>query len=566
MALEPAAQLRSGAGHAAREAIAVLAKHPDHEPAMFDLIHAANVLGPGAEGAVVLAQGLALAPGRADLLVNLGGLKDDLAEPSAALTLYRRALLLAPIHPAIFNNLGSVLRGVGRSGEALDALRRAMIVAPDFAAPASGLGNVYRDLAKFRAASAWYDRAILLAPDAMAYRSNRLFLAHYIPGTTAVDLQALHREWGQTVTEARRIAIPAIKPARPLRVGFSSPDFAVHPIGAFTLGLFAAADREDMVVHAYNDRPQPDQVTAQLMGSSDIWRDTAALDHDSWRRLIRSDDLDLLIELAGHTAGNRLAAMVHRAAPVQASWAGYVGTTGLATIDLLIADRHHVADADRAAYDETVVCLPESYISYTPFTSPPPIPPIPRAGGPVFSAFANPAKLNADLLGLWADLLARIPGSTLLLRYRGLSDPAQRARLERPFASRGVSADRLTCEEGGNPADMISQYGRVDVVLDTHPYAGGLTTLEALSMGVPVVTLPGATFASRHAASHLMVAGLGNWVAGDAGSYLDLAAGMAKAPPSTRQAIRASLNASPLMDHPRFARDFVAAIRLALRG
>jgi predicted O-linked N-acetylglucosamine transferase (SPINDLY family) len=294
--------------------------------------------------------------------------------------------------------------------------------------------------------------------------------------------------------------------------------------------------------------------------------DAAALDDAALAARVRAEDIDILVDLAGHTAGNRLLAFARKPAPVQLTWAGYVGTTGLAAIDWLIADRFHVPPELEPDHVERVLRLPDGYVSYSPPAYAPPVAPLPDEI--VFAAFHNPAKIGARAIALWARVLAAVPGSRLLLKYKTMDSAANRARLAAGFAAHGIAAERLVVE-GASPHDrLLARYRDCAIGLDSLPYSGGLTTLEALWMGVPVVTLPGRIFASRHSLSHLCNAGLADLAAGDEAGYVaiarDLALDRARLA-ALRGTLRARLAASPLLDHARFARGFEAALRAAWR-
>jgi protein O-GlcNAc transferase len=463
------------------------------------------------------------------------------------------------------HNKGSTFRTAGRLGDARRALRQALLLEPGLAAAANGLATTFRDLADGAASQTMYRRALILAPEDAARWSNRLYGAHYLPEIDGPALLALHRAWANSNNlepVERVLSKPSIQTERPLRIGFASPDFAQHPIGYFTLGLFEQADPAKLSIHCYSDRPVEDAVTHRLAKAVPNWRPVAGQSHAAWRQIVQDDALDVLVDLAGHTADGRLLAMAERLAPIQASWAGYVGTTGLPSMDLLIADAHHVQPGEEGWYDEDILRLPHGYVSYTPVANPETLD---REPGPLtFACFNNPAKLNDGVLDLWARLLVSVPQARLLLRYRGLDDPAQSGRILERLNFGGVDRSRVLLEAGGGRLEMLQAYRRADVALDPYPYSGGLTTLEALWMGVPVVTLPGQGFAGRHSVSHLTVSGHADWIARDRGDYLGIARELAQKSRSgaiNRSQIRERLASSPLMDHAGFAEDFWRAFR-----
>jgi predicted O-linked N-acetylglucosamine transferase (SPINDLY family) len=301
-----------------------------------------------------------------------------------------------------------------------------------------------------------------------------------------------------------------------------------------------------------------------------VWHDTERLPDAALAELIRADHIDVLFDLTGHTCHNRLLVFARKPAPLQITWIGYVGTTGLAAMDYLLADRHHVpAEAERH-YCEQVLRMPDGYVCFAPPSEAPPVSPLPAlaSGQITFGSFNQPAKFSATLIATWSALLRALPDARLMLRYRGLGSPLAAERIHRLFATQGIDARRVLLAGGSSRADLLAAYSQIDVALDTFPYSGGLTTCEALWMGVPVVTCPGATFAGRHALSHLSTVGLTETIAGDGQEYVALAVALARdlqRLAALRSTLRARMAASPLCDGPRFARNLMTVLRDAWR-
>jgi predicted O-linked N-acetylglucosamine transferase (SPINDLY family) len=289
------------------------------------------------------------------------------------------------------------------------------------------------------------------------------------------------------------------------------------------------------------------------------------MDDAALAELIRADGIDILIDLAGHTAKNRLPVFVRKPAPVQASWAGYAGTTGLAAMDYLISDWQETPAGTDQWYCETIIRLPDDYVCYAPPAYAPPVGPLPalQGGGVTFGCFNNLAKLGEEVVGLWSRLLRGLPDSRLLLVTRQLAEPDTVARYRQLFARHGV-ARRVEFSPALPHAELLASYGRLDIALDPFPYGGGLTTLESLWMGVPVVTLAGQSFAGRHSLSHLTVAGLPELVADSEDDYLAIATGLASDLPrlaELRRGLRQRVAASPLVDGARFTANLETAYK-----
>jgi protein O-GlcNAc transferase len=486
----------------------------------------------------------------------------------------RRAWRLDPLLAGAAANLGATFRGMGRQSAALPWLIRALVVAPELAPASSMLGNVLHDRGEAALALRWYKRAVVARPSLTDLTSNLLMASQYVEGVDAGALLEVHRRWGALVgvaprSEAPRREAPRRAAGRPIRVGLASPNLNGHPVGRLVAGLVEHHDRREIEIFCYSDTAPVDGMTGRLRAAAEGWRETRGLSDQAWIDAVRADGLDVLVELAGHTAGNRIRPMAARVAPIQGSWAGYVGTTGLDFIDFLVADRFHVPDGEDTAYAERVLRLPDGYATYTPpDTAPEPGPPPAGIGGGVtFGSFSNPAKLNPGLARLWARVLGAVPGSRLLLKYRGLDDSWCSASFRRWLAEAGVPADRVSLEGGSPPAAMLEAYRRVDIALDTQPYSGGVTVCESLYMGVPVIAMAGRSFAGRHAVSHLHNTGLPDLVAADAADYVAKAAALARdldRLAALRATLRATMLAAPICDHGRFACAFAGALRMLL--
>ena len=509
--------------------------------------------------------GLALRPGSVPLTIHHGNAVSALEDHVSALTSFRWAWVLAPGGAAAANNIARTLSQLPNSRGERAWFQRAVILAPDLEEALKSFGNGEKFLANARSARDWLERAVILAPRNFEAVSDLLFAASYVPGTDARDLRALHDRHCAGMGPASPLPVRAI--GTRLKVGFASADFSAHPVGHFLAGLFEHHDPHEMRITCLSDTPRPDPMTHRLRAAADGWEETRGLDHAAWLDFARARDFTVLIDLAGHTLGNRLPAIARRAAPVQGNWAGYIGTTGIAAMDFIIADQFHIPVEERAAYRERVVYMPKGIITYTP-------PEIPLGGedrrqreGFTFASFNNPAKINRGLVELWASILRMVPDSRLLLKYRGFDHPDLGRKLGAWLAASGIGADRLMLEGMAPQSEMLRAYRSVDLVLDTAPYSGGATTCEALTMGIPVVTWPGEIFASRHSTSHLINAGMPELVTSGPAEYVRLAVDLAKNPKrlkAIRSAISDRLPGSAHRDHAGFARDITVAIRQAV--
>lgn len=509
----------------------------------------------------------------ADAHGNLGLVLRELGRTADSIESLRRALQLKPGNPNLLNSLGITLRSLGRIAEAADCYRGALASRDAFWEPHSNLGNILKDECRTAEAISHYRRAIELAPQVPIIQSNLLCALHYRDGITAGELAAAHdefeRSFGEPLRSAWKPHANDRDPNRPLRLGFLSPDLHRHPVGYFLVGLVEHLDPARACVLCYSTGGTPDDLSARLRAAASEWRDVGPLSDEEIAARIRADSIDILFDLAGHTGNNRLLVMAHKPAPIQVTWAGYVGTAGLSAIDYLLADRFEVPPDLEHHYREKVLRMPNGYVCYEPPASPP-VAPLPalESGHVTFGSFSNPAKLGPQVAAPWAQILERVPHSRLVLKYKGLDDPVHAGRLRECFAAQGIDRARIDLQGDSPQSELLPHYDGIDVALDPFPYGGGVTTLEALWMGVPVVTLPGETFASRHALTHLSNVGLEGTIARDIDHYIELAVALAADLPALaalRASLRERMAASPICDGERFARDFMNLMRGAWR-
>jgi len=464
-------------------------------------------------------------PNDAGAFLSLGDLLRQSGRPDEAEAQYRQAFSLRPEDPVIGNALGILLQEKGRSDEALVCHRRALEAAPDNAATLSNLAQAQLGLGLQDAAEASFREALRLRPDIAMLHSN---LLHFLTLNRAESPETLaaHFAFGEQVEapwQAHRPAHDNVRdPERTLRVGFVSADLHNHAVASFFEPLLDhLAGRADLQLHAYYNGRIEDAVTRRLCSRFAHWNTVATLSDDALAETIRADGIDLLIDLSGHTAYNRLPVFARKPAPVQASWIGYPGTTGLRAIDYYLADRHFLPPGRfESQFTERIVCLPANS-PYLPPPEAPPVGPLParRTGRLTFGSFARPNKIGAETVALWARLLRAAPEADMLLG--GMPEGEGGALLDW-FAAEGVARERLHLHPRCGMQAYLALHDRVDVCLDTYPYNGGTTTLHALWMGVPTLTLAGLTPASRSGASILGHAGLETFVAQDADEFVAL--------------------------------------------
>jgi predicted O-linked N-acetylglucosamine transferase (SPINDLY family) len=503
---------------------------------------------------------------------NLGNVLKDKGNLVEAIAAYRRALDIRPVYAEAESNLGLAYHNSGRLEEATEAYYRALKIRPEYAEAQNNLGNALLAQARHEEARSAYNRALELRPTYIAARSNLLMCEQYCNGATLAGLFRAHAEWDQVHGDPLRASWKPWDvdrdPDRPLRLGFVSPDLRRHPVGFFLVRVLENLDPRACELICYHSRADRDELSERMAAGAKAWRDVLGVANDALAEQIRDDRIDILFDLSGHTCDHRLQVFARRPAPIQITWIGYVGTTGLAAMDYLLADRYHVSPEAEPHYREKILRMPDGYVCFDPPANAPEVGPLPAPGqgqGRVtFGSFNNVSKLTPEVLARWAEIVRRVPGSRLVLGSPGLNGTRTRSRIRDAFTSAGVDPERLDLRGTMRQPDLLAAYNTVDLALDPFPYSGGVTTCEALWMGVPVVTCPGETFASRHSFSHLSNVGLTEFVARDAQDYIDLAVRMAHDLPrlaEIRAGLRERMARSPLCDGPRFAANLTALLR-----
>ena len=485
----------------------------------------------------------------------------------------RRAVALDPHLAPAWLNLGGALQSLRRIDEAADALERAVAIAPSPHA-LNGLGLLRMAQGRTDDAVASFRRAVALDPSNAATHSNLLLALNYAEDVDADEFFAEHRRWGERHERplvAQRRPHPNVRsPDRRLRVGYVSPDFKQHPVGLYIEPAIAGHDRAAFEVVCYSDVDgSGDEVTERLKASADVWRATSTVDDADVAELIRADRIDILVDLAGHTARNRLRVFARKPAPVQVTYLGYSSTTGLAAMDYLLADAHLAPPGmhDRCA-TERVVRLPRTCVCYVPpDAAAADVGPLPAesAGHVTFASLNRLSKVTPRMFDAWIEIVRKTPRSRLILH--GDAGRHLDALLAR-WRERGLDADRLDIVGRLSLREYFELHRRIDVALDPFPHNGGTTSRDALYMGVPVVTLAGPQPISRMGLSALATIGLPELVADSLTRYIELATTLAADVPrlaEMRRTLRPRLAASPMMDRAGYVADLEVAYRAMWR-
>ena len=546
---------------------------PDFAEAHNNLGNALHIIGRSTEAAACCGRALTIRPGFAEPHYNLGRILMVLGRSADAAACCRRALELKPDFPEALNILGNALQSIGQATDAVACYRRALEIRPDYAGAHNNLGNTLQRLGQFTDAVACYRRALEISPNHAEAHSNFLFCLSHGEEVDAPTLFAEHCRFAERFEQPLRGQWPrhrnSREPERRLQVGIVSGDLRDHAVAYFIEPVLAhLAGRRGLSLHGYHNHRHEDDVTRRLRAHLRHWHPVAAWSDAALAEKIREDGIDILIDLSGHTANNRLLTFARKAAPVQLTWIGYPNTTGLRAMDYVLMDPFN---APYGAYERTYVekfaRIPSSR-TFLPFAGAPPVNELPAlgSGSVTFGSFNSPGKLNQGTLLLWSRVLRAVPGSRLLLGNVG--EGALRERLAEDFARCGVSAERVTFQPPMKMADYLALHHQVDFILDTTPYTGGTTTNHALWMGVPVLTITGPSSTRCLCAGILGRAGLTDWVADDADDFVRRAvewAGRLEELAGLRAGMRDRLLHSPLRQPQTVAKGLEIALRTMWR-
>lgn len=532
---------------------------------------ACRAMGKTAQAIAALRRAIELQPGYVEAWSNLGNALRDSGAIDESIAAHRRAITLAPERAEPHLELGVTLTHLKRNQEAVAEYRTAIGLNPNLAPAHANLGVTFLAQGDLDTAAACLREALRLDPDLDGAHSNYLFALHYRHDIDAAETFRIARDYqmrfATPLAAGMRPHAHLRDPQRRLRVGYLSADLRQHPLGFFLEPVLESHDRADFEITCYSGVIKSDAVTERLRAKSDHWVDARPYGDDALAEKIRVDGIDILVDLSGHTAGHRLLVMARKPAPIQATWMGYLDGTGLDAIDYLITDEWTAPAAEGGRYfAETLWRLPEVYQCYRAPSYAPSVAGAPCAsdGITTFGCLNNLTKVNDTVIETWSAILLAVPGSRLLIKTNNLDDAPTLARTRERFTAYGIAADRLLLEGGSPHAEFLAAYRRIDIALDPFPYSGGLSTCEALWMGVPVVKLLDRRFLSRFGASFLAVTGLESLLAETRDDYIRIAANLAADPArllALRSGLRERMAASALCRGEVFTPQLEAAYR-----
>ncbi len=551
--------------------------HPEGAEPYYNMGITLSELGRPEDAITAYRKALSILPNHSSAKLNLGLALTMSGRLDDALAHYREVLRQDPGNVSVAVNLGNLLKDLARLDEAIDIYRIALKQDPNDFNAHNNLGVALKDNGDIEAAMASLRRSLELNPGRAEVRSNLIFTGFFRPATSQADIAEEMRRW----SAAHELPLRAEwqphpndpMPQRRLRIGYVSPDFRDHVVGRTMLPCFEAHDRERFDLFCYSGASVPDAVTERYRALSAGWCETTHLSEAQLAEQIRRDRIDILVDLALHTAFNRLLTFARKPAPVQIAWLGYPGSTGLVAMDYRITDSFlDPAGQDNAGSFEEPLRLPDAWCCFHPPEHSPDVSSLPATsrGFITFGSFNNFSKFNERVFGLWAQIMAEVKDSRLLLVVKGRHQDGTR----RFFESRGISADRVEflpyyaspppSDGTPQPPPYMLRYGRIDIALDPFPYNGMTTTCDALWMGAPVVTLTGAMTLGRASFSLLSNIGLAELSAPSETEYVRIATELAHDIPrlaELRATLRDRVRNSRLLDAPRFARNLEAAYR-----
>jgi protein O-GlcNAc transferase len=523
------------------------------------------------EAATHYQKALQLDPALPSAHLNLGAVFQEKGQFDEAITHYQKALQLDPTLPSAYLHLGAVFQEKGQFDEAIVNYQKALHLNPNLANACNNLGATFKDIGQINEAEIWLRRAIQIEPDNSSYYSNLLLIMNYNESHDTKSVFIEHLNFSKKY-EAKYLSslLPHTnkrEPSRKLKIGYVSPDFRKHPVAYFIEAALLIHSRENFTVFCYSNSLIEDEVTRRIKEHADQWRNIIGMSDNDVSELIRKDEIDILVDLAGHTAHNRILVFARKPAPVQVSWIGYPPTTGLSAIDYKIADNYTDPPGETEQfYTENLIRLPKCFFCYLPMNDAPDIGTLPVIinGYITFGSLNNFAKVTPCMYTLWSNILMAVPESRLIMKWKSFSDRTAIQYAENMFKERGINEERIILQSWERAPEHLRAYNSVDVGLDTFPFNGLTTTCEALWMGVPVISLTGTAYASRSGASVLSNVGLAEFIAQTSEEYIHTAVNLAEDIQKLkylREYLRDMMMQSPLCDAKRFTKDLEVCYR-----
>jgi predicted O-linked N-acetylglucosamine transferase (SPINDLY family) len=531
-----------------------------------DLALAQRSLGKNDEAVVSANEAIALRPDFAWGQYVMGLLQLDGENYESAVASFKRAVELNANLSDARNNLGKCYRLTGQFKKAFDTVQELINRSPDFVEAYTNLGCTFGEVGLIDEAISAFRSALQLDNTLSGTHANLLLAMTFSDRFTPPEVADEHRRWGMmhAPSTAPPLSLRRLVAGEPLRVGYVSGDLRRHPVAYFFEPILKNHDPQMVLSFIYSDVDRGDDVTARLKQMAPRWIDVFGNSDEIFEKAVRSDQIDILVDLGGHTDQNRLQAFAKRLAPVQVTYLGYPNTTGITAMDFILTDSWADPPGNEAWHTEKLIRLPRCFLCYNPPADAPAVKPNSEPHQIVFGAFNRFSKLTDTTLGLWAKVLQATPGSRLMLKDVGLADPAIMQIWRERIQKFGIDLNRVDLGPRMRHLDYLATHNSIDIALDTFPFNGATVTCEALWMGVPVVTLVGQAHASRVCYSILSAIGHPELAGQTPEQFVQIAADLAADHArclQLRQNLRQEMSQSPLMHGPGMAR----AVEIAYR-
>lgn len=510
----------------------VLDADPNNVEAYVNRGYVLNRLGETDAAIASYQKSVEVRPNDAKLYAILGAVLQSAGRAAEAEASYRRAVALKPGDFKTFLKLGRLLLTEGRPAEAEGFFRHALTLNPASADVHFGLASLCQNQGRVAEAEAHFRQVIQLAPDHVVAHSSLIFTID-LRAPNAAAMQPERKRWADQFAASKRDKTPFANtpdPDRRLKVGYVSADFRQHSAAMVFGAMLTKYNRDQFEVYAYDNSSVADDLTRRFQQTVPHWRHICGLSDDAVARMIRDDGIDILVDLSGHSSGNRLLVFARKPAPIQITAWGFLSGTGLEAMDAILADPVIVPENERAFYSEEVVYLPNGVNGAYFLTKYPDVNELPAAtaGNVTFGSFNRLVKLSDEVIKLWARVLLAVPGSRMIIKSPGLESPQLRLRIIELFSNAGVETARIVFMGRSSWSEHMAAFNQIDIALDTFPHCGGVTTLEGLMMGIPVVTLRWPTIVGRVSASCMTTLELVSWIANTQDEYVAIAAEKAK--------------------------------------
>lgn len=545
---------------------------PDHAESFNNMGNAYAALNKWEKAMECYQKALAIFPDYPEALYNLAHGFQSRGKIKEAVALYQKTLLIHPEYAEVYNNIGNIFKDLGMISDAVACYRKVLSLKPDFLEAINNLGTCFLNMGRHEEAVKQYRTILSLMPDNSAAYSNFLYSLNFQESSDENLIFKEHRTWGiqqEKIVEPVALFKHTIDPSvRPLRIGYVSPDFRDHSIACFIEPLIMGHDRSHFQVFCYSDASVQDLVTERLKSRADQWRDISGLTDIAVAERIQQDRIDILVDLAGHTANNRLELFARKPSPIRLSYLGYPNTTGLSAIQYRITDSwaDPLCMTDHL-YTENLIRLPSGFLCYQPKAE---VPVNPEAqtgsnGRVVFGSFNQRAKITPQVISVWSRILSQVPYAEMVLKSKVYKDNKIQKQTMDEFARHGIASERIRfMSHQVSDTGHLDSYRNISIALDTFPYNGTTTTCEALWMGVPVITLAGKTHVSRVGVSLLNSVGRLELIADSVDEYIQKSIGLANNPKQIqeyRNSLRPAMLGSVLMDREKFCIAFENALK-----